>query len=279
VAKKQIKAAENDSTAETGADLSGSSDRADSGEQQVKVASVAKAISILRLLGDAQFPLTMTEIARDAGLTPSSCHDLVSTLVQIGLVQQSSVGKCYELGARLVRIARSSMTPRGDFSSVQRQMNLIADKYDVNISLFKRFGHHSYISTQVSEGSAPIRIRISPGQVFPLLQGAVGLCFAAFGKLTPAELQGAGSALTTSGRQKKLDHEIEQTAQRGWAADRGRMQPGVGTIAVPVRRPDGVLVSVMELVTFQNKFDQAPIEAIIQDAQALAEQIASLERS
>ena len=76
----------------------------------------------------------------------------------------------------------------------------------------------------------------------------------------------------------KLDSEIALTAEQGWSADRGKMQPGVGAIAVPIRRAGGELVSVMELVTFQNQFDQAPISAILQDAQALAEQIAGLDQ-
>jgi len=246
------------------------------GAERGSVASISKAIAILRLLGSANSPLTMTEIARDTNLTPSSCHDLVTTLVQIGLVQPSVMGKSYEIGARLVRLAKMALVSPENFREMQRSMNLISDKYDVNLSVFRAFATSSYISTQVSEGSAPIRIRLSPGQEFPVFRGSPGKFFAAYHDLDAgAYLEALAQIGLDSPMQiERFEAEVREDKKRGWSADNAVTQRGVASIAVPILTENGKFLGAIELVMFRNQFDQAPIATIVQDAIAFARVLA-----
>lgn len=246
------------------------------GGEKAAVASISKAIAILRLLGSAHAPLTMTEIARGTSLTPSSCHDLVTTLVRIGFVQASSLSKSYELGVRVVKLAKRALHPTAQFHDMQRSMNLISDKYDINLSIYQPFGRQSYLSTNVSEGIAPIRIRLSPGQEHLLFHGAAGRIFAAYSTLDADEFGerlrqiGISDAPAAAAFRKMAADD----RARGWSEDHGVAQRGIATIAVPVLVDGDRLLGVIALMMFQRQYDQAPIAAIVRDAAALAEDVA-----
>jgi DNA-binding IclR family transcriptional regulator len=246
------------------------------GTERSSVASISKAIAILRLLGNSNAPLTMTEIARDTNLTPSSCHDLVTTLMHIGLVQPSAMGKSYEIGVRLVRLAKMALVSPNNFLDTQRAMNLISDKYDVNLSVFRAFGRLNYISTQVSEGSAPIRIRLSPGQEFPLFRGSPGKFFAAYHELDEDARKQAllQVGIDSPAKVHRFEAAVEEDKRRGCSIDLAEAQRGVASISVPILGASHKLVGVIELVMFRNRYDNAPVQAIVQDAMELAQMFA-----
>ena len=60
------------------------------------VRSVSQAFAILRVLAAQGSALTLTDIVRTTGLSPSSCHNLLRTLVGEGVIEAES-GKRYRL--------------------------------------------------------------------------------------------------------------------------------------------------------------------------------------
>ena len=59
------------------------------------VRSVSQAFAILRLLSSHPAGLTLSEIARDLALSPSSCLNLLRTLVAEGMVERGGAAKLY----------------------------------------------------------------------------------------------------------------------------------------------------------------------------------------
>ena len=49
--------------------------------------------------------------------------------------------------------------------------------------------------------------------------------------------------------QAELDREIELVRQQGWAIADGELEPGLRSIAVPVRKADGQIVAALNLAT------------------------------
>ena len=60
------------------------------------VRSVSQAFAILRLLADSS-ALTLSDIGRFVGLSPSSCLNLLKTLVAEGVIERDSRTKLYRL--------------------------------------------------------------------------------------------------------------------------------------------------------------------------------------
>ena len=191
-------------------------------------------------------------------------------------MQASSLGKSYELGARTVKLAKRALHPSDKFHEVQHSMNLISDKYDINLTIYQPFGSQSYLSTIVSEGSAPIRIRLSPGQEHKLFQGAAGRMFAAYSTLDAAEFTAQLDRIGVSGDKAVAAFRqlVADDKARGWTEDHGVTQRGVAAIGVPILAGDARLLGVIELVMFQRQYEHAPIAAIVRDATHLAQEVA-----
>lgn len=239
--------------------------------QQASVASIAKAMSVLRLLGASRLPLTMTEIARETGMTPSSCHDLVTTLVQLGFVQPSSVAKSYEIGSRFVRFAKQALyhaiRQPEDHGVVHREMNALSDRYNVHLSVMRPFGAGSYISTFTSEGSAPIRIRLPVGRVMPLFSGASGQIFAAYSQVAEADrARMIGEARIDADERAAFEECCREAIRRGWASNDGRPAEQIAAIAFPILAPDGHLLGALDAVMFRSHFLDAPLEDLVADS-------------
>ena len=76
------------------------------------VRSVAKAMELLQRLSDSAQPLTLTELARQAGLPKTTAFGLLNTLRQYDAVTQTADGR-YALGLRLFEFGcRVSRRPR-----------------------------------------------------------------------------------------------------------------------------------------------------------------------
>ncbi|MGC4252664.1 MAG: helix-turn-helix domain-containing protein, partial [Sphingobium sp.] len=60
------------------------------------VRSVSQAFAILRLLAE-ESPLSLSDIGRSLGLSPSSCLNLLRTLVDEGVIDRDAHGKRYQL--------------------------------------------------------------------------------------------------------------------------------------------------------------------------------------
>jgi hypothetical protein len=71
--------------------------------------AVSQAARILRCLSTAPAPLGVSAVARELGLSPSSCFNILRTLVAEGLLAFDPVAKTYSLGLGLVEIASSAL--------------------------------------------------------------------------------------------------------------------------------------------------------------------------
>ena len=73
------------------------SDRA----ERPSIQSVDRAITLLEAIAEAGGESTLTELSRRTQLNISTCHHLLSTLVQRGYVAKVPVRRSYALGARI----------------------------------------------------------------------------------------------------------------------------------------------------------------------------------
>ncbi|MBK9123678.1 MAG: IclR family transcriptional regulator [Chloroflexi bacterium] len=68
------------------------------------VQSVERALGILELLGNADYHLGISEIAEASDLPLSTAHRLLSTLMQMGYVEQNPETNKYTLGVRILQL-------------------------------------------------------------------------------------------------------------------------------------------------------------------------------
>jgi len=91
-----------------------------------QVRSVLRALGLVELLAAAGRPLPLSEIGARVGLTPSTCHHLLGTLVARGWARHDLRTRRYALGSRLAELV-GAHTPGAEIATLAapalRQLN------------------------------------------------------------------------------------------------------------------------------------------------------------
>ncbi|WP_428683515.1 IclR family transcriptional regulator [Sphingopyxis sp.] len=200
------------------------------------VRSVSQAFAILRLLGDAG-ALTLSDIGRSVGLSPSSCLNLLKTLVAEGAIEREDGTKRYRLTApwQATEALRDSVGSRLVDRALPR-MAAFAQRTEAAVGLWKIVSRDRMQLAVRAESDAGMRLSLADDQRQPLGSGAAGRAIAAVQGIGSSELARryapvrwqAGLPFETYARQ------VDEAAARGFAVDQGYTHRGVWTVAVGI---------------------------------------------
>jgi DNA-binding IclR family transcriptional regulator len=204
-----------------------------------RIRSITHAISILRLIGQ-NGPLSLSDVARNEGLSPSSGLAILRTLVAEGALERDGKTKLYCLtpewsgpnpftGDRL-QVVIDRMRPT--MMEIRRTCQSTVGLWKVIPG--RRLRLAAYVDTD-----APIRIQMAPGQRQPLGGGAVGRILSAVQEVDDEELA-LRFAETRWEREITLDQyigEVREARVRGYAIDDGILHAGICSLAAALSEP------------------------------------------
>jgi IclR family transcriptional regulator, KDG regulon repressor len=206
-------------------------------------AAFSKFIAVLQLIADAETPPNVAKLATASGYPRPTVHRIVAALQAEGLVVAHGGGNTFGLGARLVNLA-SRAWERSDLriAAVDALMELRnATSETVHLAV-PSDGEMVYIEKLESPHAVRMASRI--GTRVSLTSSSVGKAWLA--TLTAAEreplLERAPRTRFTEHTMTDLDairHEIELTAQRGYAEDREENEQSIWCYGAAIRGADG----------------------------------------
>jgi len=223
-----------------------------------RIGAAERAIVVLDTVAEGG-ELGTNEIARRAGMTPSTVSRQLGTLAASGLVERVSATGRYRLGIRLVHLA-NALLARLDVREVARP-HLVA--------LAQATGETATLSVP-GDGDA-VTIDFVPGahQVQPVSRlgrpsiahatsaGKVMLAFS--GRELPDGPLRAFTTRTITDPQE-LARQIADVRERGWADAIEEREPGLSAIAAPIRSSRGELEAIVALQGPSSRFDAAAID-------------------
>lgn len=228
-------------------------------------------MAVLDLLADAPADLGSNEIARRAGMNPSTASRLLATLAHSGLVRRDPDSGRFRLGPRLIALGTAALG-RLDIRELARQ-HLRA--------LVERTGETATLS--VPERRAPVTVDYveSSASVLSVARigrpsvphaTASGKVFLAHGGRAGARPDGALEAYTdrTITDPDELEREVARTARRGWAEAVGERDPELNALAVPVLDARGELEAILGLQGPAGRFDRAAMTSALEPLRAAA---------
>lgn len=206
------------------------------------VPAVVHAVAILRHLGSASTGLGVTAIARDVGISPSSCFNLLKTLVAEGLVTFSPQTKHYALGPALAELAGVSVGQRDIVQAAAATMQSLADRYGLACGLWRVTATGRLVLVALWESDSTTRIHIAIGQRQPIHAGAAGRAYTA---VSGEQRRAVARAFAAIRWQGDIDidsywRQVEETRARGWALDESQFLRGVTSVAAAIVDADGV---------------------------------------
>ena len=201
------------------------------------VRSVSQAFAILRLVAARPRGMTLSDIARAAELSPSSCLNLLRTLVGEGALERGHDDRRY----RVVTGWSPTAPARGRIEQIieraRAPMRSFAETHDCLVGLWEAISPRRFALVAMGESEASTRIHMVIGQRQPIGGGSIGRALAAADSVGEAELRRRFNEVRW---QQPLAFEtyaaqVARAARVGFALDDGFGHAGICSVgsAVP----------------------------------------------
>jgi DNA-binding IclR family transcriptional regulator len=201
--------------------------------------AVDDACKILFLLAsDTNSNKTLTDICRNVNMNKSKAFTILNTLKNYDLIVKDQYVKTYSLGPSVVTLSRHFLDHLNYIGVVSPFIKNLADETN-SITLFCLIsGYHVFVITKFG-GDRNIGLNIPIGHRLHLTLGASGKSIVAFMPKDKREEIFKNKRLFFYGDPsrmdiKRLENEIAECKQKGYAIDIGEITTGVNFISAPV---------------------------------------------
>lgn len=240
--------------------------------------SLARGLDVLRAF-EGQPSLTITEAARTAGLSRPSAGRCLHTLVQLGYVRERD-GR-YALTPGLLPLACGFLTSTPLASASQAVSNTLRDRLMETVSVGTLDpadpGRIIYIAR--AEKNQIIAAPLMVGSTLPSHCTSMGRVLLAAMAPEAREDWLAGAVLERRTERTVVDPEalrdvLRVVARERWSIVEEELEPGLRSLAVPVRDHDGHVIAALNVATFSHAHSREDLlEAYLPDLRAAAGQL------
>lgn len=215
----------------------------------VRVQSIDRAVAILRCFDARQPEIGISDLARRTGLSTSTVHRLLVSLVDNELVRQSS-DRRYSLGPLVIQLGRNGGIPSTLLDAALPVARVARDEVDETVGIHELLptGHRAVVE-QVESRQELRRTYTELHVPLPIVHGAPGKAMLAF---LPAErrewwlAQGIDPATpTTIADPDLLRAQLAEIRERGWSYSDAERTPGIRAVAAPVFDHTGAVMGAL----------------------------------
>ncbi|OWW19140.1 IclR family transcriptional regulator [Noviherbaspirillum denitrificans] len=229
--------------------------QSDDGRQGIQ--SVEVAGPLLLALARSAGPLTLTALARSAGMPAAKAHRYLVSLIRIGLVEQDAASGLYDLGGLALELGLVSLGRLDAVKLADETLAALRDATGETVAL-ATWGNFGPTYIRLLQSRRPVTINLQIGSVMPMTYTASGLCFAAFLPAGETETlignelaQNRSEMLDAPQSMKELEPFLEETRHHGMARMIGHLEPAAA-------RPAGTTRAAERLLAGFNAFS-APV--------------------
>lgn len=196
------------------------------------IQSIEVAGPLLRALADANGPLALSVVAKNAGMASAKAHRYLVSLIRVGLVQQDTRSGEYDLGPLALELGLASLGRIDEIKLAEDVMTELRGETGETVAL-AIWGNLGPTYIRLMQSRRPVTVNLQVGSVMPMTYTASGLCFASF--LPEGETEELLRIELRHNRQEKLDAPqsraalttlLEETRRHGMARVIGRLDPG-----------------------------------------------------
>lgn len=218
------------------------------------LASVASAARILREFGKGNAQLGVSLLARRIGLSKSTAHRVVWTLVAEGLLEKVPETGLFRLTTTMSSLGASAETAHRLHESATIPLDQLRAITDGTLHLAILDGVDVlYIERREGPGSIPVFRSVGSRNLAHVTSsGKVLLAF-----LPPDQQRRTVEQLRLTPKTPRsitsraaLLTELDTVRRQGFGENRGESQPGMCSIAAPIRDPFGRVVASVSVAAF-----------------------------
>jgi DNA-binding IclR family transcriptional regulator len=227
----------------------------------------SRLLALLGAFDSEHLGLTLSDLARRAGLPLPTAHRLVGELEAWGALARRSSGE-YVVGRRLWDLGLLAPAQSGLRQVASPFLNDIYGATLATVHLAVREGVQVLYLDRVS-GHASVPVVSQIGSRLPLHATGVGKVLLAYApESVQTEVLGNLTRITpyTITQPGRMRDEIRRVHREGYAVTSEEMSLGACSVAVPIRVPDGNVVAALGIVVPSLKRDRARLVSALQVA-------------
>jgi IclR family transcriptional regulator, pca regulon regulatory protein len=231
--------------------------------------SLERGLAILSAFKANRAQLAVSELAQEVGLNRSTTHRYVSTLAQLGYLQQDAATRKYRLGPRVLDLGFSAIN-----SMELREISLpflqqLSEQtgHTVNMAILEG-DDIVYVERVRSsrQGQREIDLNLHVGSRLPAYCTSMGKVLLAF---LPAHERDAAIARVQLMRRgpntliapRALAAELDRVRSAGYAVNNEELAYGLRSIAAPVRAASGEVVAAINLAVHRSMISMEDLTA------------------
>jgi DNA-binding IclR family transcriptional regulator len=237
------------------------------------VQSIEVGGRILQALVEAEQPMMLRDLARQAGVLPAQAHAYLVSYRKQDLVEQDATAGRYRLGPFALQLGIARMR---SFDPLRMAGDLLTDLVEatsltVTLAIW---GTHGPTVIQIQEGLDQLYTNTRAGTVYSVGGTATGRVFAAFmpERIVRAALEAETAEGVKSRRigskdplsPKALRAAIAQVRRQGYATIDPPPVPGVGAVCAPVFDHVGQIQMAVTVIGPKQTMDVSASGAIVQ---------------
>jgi IclR family transcriptional regulator, pca regulon regulatory protein len=216
--------------------------------------SLERGLAILGCFTPAKPVLGIADIADELGMSRSTTHRYVITLVALGFLEQGASRK-YRLGLRVTDLGMSALNSTGLREHARPYLEELRQRSSYTTSVGVLDGTEVlYVDRARSfrRGQGQIDMGLQPGSRVPAYCTAIGKMLLAHlpesqQRDVLAEIKPSKHGPNTIVAKKALRSELEQIRDAGFAVDDEEFAPGLYAIAAPIRNEGRDVVAAVNL--------------------------------
>jgi len=213
------------------------------------VQSLERGLAVIRAFSAERHELTMSEVARAAGVTRATARRLLHTLVELGYVRSN--GKLFALRPRILELGYAYLGSLGLSDVVMPHLESLVAIVHESSSVSVLDGDEVVYIARVPTRRI-MTVAISVGTRFPAYATSMGRVLLAGqsdewldGYLASAQLLRLTPRTITDAA--RLHAELMRVRQQGWALVDEELEEGLRSLAAPIHDPSGKVVAAINL--------------------------------
>lgn len=234
-----------------------------------------RMFTLLDILASHEEPVSLKDIAVQAGLHPSTTHRILNDLTLGRFVERPETGS-YRLGMRLLELGnlvKTRLSVRDAALLPMRELHKLIQQ-PVNLSV-RQGDEIVYVERAYSERSGMQVVRAIGGRA-PLHLTSVGKLFLSADDIQKVRAYAARTGLAGQTRNSvtqlpKLEAELAQARLTGIARDNEELELGVRCMAVGIRDDHGKLIAGLSISAPADRLDEQWLPKLKATAASISE--------
>jgi IclR family pca regulon transcriptional regulator len=227
------------------------------------VQSLARGLSVIRAFGHDRPEQTLSEVAREVGLSRSAARRFLLTLVDLGYVKTN--GKTFSLTPRVLDLGYSYLSSLTLPTLAQPHLEELVASTRESSSLAVLDGTDVVYVARV-QASRIMSVDITVGTRFPAYVTSMGRAILAFLDEEALErhlahITFASYTENTVGDVGQLRERLTEVRERGFAVVNQELEQGLRSVAAPVRDPDGQVVAALNVSSLVSRRTEQELES------------------